>query len=157
MKTELELTKAVLDAATKATQRIEGQRDFRFLNACSTLDATDGLSRALSELEAFKAEQEKESQYTSTITVEKSGEITRTPVKAGQVEAGSQVLHRFDYENIDGKMVRVLKREIFGWMPVNTITGEVECTDFRQFDDELETLSNGWEWKRFTLALSNSR
>lgn len=75
MKTELQLTQAALDAAKKIINSIPITT--LLMNAHNHLD---DWKETLSALAAFKAEQEKESQYTATITVEKSGEITRTPV-----------------------------------------------------------------------------
>jgi len=65
-------------------------------------------------------------------------------------------LFRYDYElDSDGySSERVVKDQIYGWCAVNTDTGEVDLEDFRQFDDELEELTNGWEWKKFNLTLS---
>ena len=65
-------------------------------------------------------------------------------------------LHRYDFENQDGKMVRVRKDEIYAWVPVNTKTGEVDMDDVHQFDDELEELHGRWKWMRFALTLSPS-
>ena len=65
-------------------------------------------------------------------------------------------LHRHDYENQDGKMVRVRKDEIYVWAAVNMTTGEVELDDIPMFDDQLSTLSEPWQWKRFTLTLSDN-
>ena len=66
------------------------------------------------------------------------------------------ILHRFDYEDQDGKSVRVRKDEIYAWAAVNTKTGEVELGDIHECDDELQQLCPGWEWKRFTLTLSDN-
>ena len=63
-------------------------------------------------------------------------------------------LHRFDYENQDGQMVKVRKDEIYVWAAVNTDTGEVELDDIPIFDDQLSTLNHPWRWERFTLTLS---
>ena len=68
----------------------------------------------------------------------------------------SMTLHRHDYENQDGKMVRVRKDEIYVWAAVNMTTGEVELDDMPIFDDQLSTLSEPWQWKRFTLTVSDN-
>lgn len=64
----------------------------------------------------------------------------------------SPPLWRRDYDNKDGKMVRVTKYEIYGWLPVNTLTGEVEMDSLHSFDDSLRELRPEWEWRRFTLT-----
>jgi len=53
-------------------------------------------------------------------------------------------------------MVRVRKDEIYAWAAVNTLTGEVELEDIPMFDDQLSTLDAPWEWRRFTLTLSDN-
>ena len=63
-------------------------------------------------------------------------------------------IHRYDYEDIGMFVERVRRDEIYGWLPVNTETGEVEMNDFQRFDDELRTLAQGWEWMRFTMKPS---
>lgn len=65
-------------------------------------------------------------------------------------------LHRHDYENIDGKMVRVQRDEIYIWAAVNTETGEVDLEDVQQYNDDLRMLDKGWEWKRFTMITTPS-
>ena len=62
-------------------------------------------------------------------------------------------LHRYDYDEIDGKMVRVRRDEIYVWSPVNMETGEVSMEEPQQFNDGLRPLAKGWEWKRFTMTL----
>ena len=61
-------------------------------------------------------------------------------------------LHRYDYENIDGEMKRVRKDQIYLWAGVRIETGEVEMNDLRAFDDELEDLCDGWEWRKLILS-----
>lgn len=65
-------------------------------------------------------------------------------------------LHRYDFEEVDGNLVRVRRDEIYVWTPVNTETGEVELDDIRRFDDELEPLTDGREWRRFTMTLTKN-
>lgn len=76
MKTELELTKTALDARKMLIEVATSPH--------STFSDIEGAYRhtyeCMAALKSFKTEQEKESQYDYTITVEKSGEITRTPV-----------------------------------------------------------------------------
>lgn len=64
-------------------------------------------------------------------------------------------LYRYDYENQDGKIVRVRNDEIYAWAVVNTTTGEVDLGEVCEFDDDLRELCPGWEWMRFNLTLSH--
>jgi hypothetical protein len=66
-------------------------------------------------------------------------------------------LHRYDYKTQNGKRHRVRKDEIYAWAAVQTETGEVDLDDIRQFDDELESLAPGWEWRKFNLFLANNQ
>lgn len=61
-------------------------------------------------------------------------------------------LHRYDYDELDGKLVRVRKDVLYAWAAVNLNTGEVDIEDVRQYDDELEVLNPGWEWVKFNLV-----
>ena len=69
-------------------------------------------------------------------------------------EQSAVTLHRYDYDEINGKLVRVRRNELYVWCPVNTETGEVDLDEPQQFDDCLRRLVTGWEWKRFTLTPS---
>jgi DUF1365 family protein len=66
-------------------------------------------------------------------------------------------LHRYDYETQNGERHRVRKDEIYAWVAVQTETGEVDLDDIRQWDDDLEPLAQGWEWRKFNLILANDR
>lgn len=66
-------------------------------------------------------------------------------------------LHRYDYEeDQSGRMERVRKDEVYAWAAVKTDTGEVDVSDIRPFDDELESLVAGWEWRKFNLIPANA-
>lgn len=65
-------------------------------------------------------------------------------------------IHRYKYEHPNGHAMRVRSDEVYGWAAVKTETGEVDLESFQQFDDELRKLTDGWEWRRFTLTLSAS-
>ena len=52
--------------------------------------------------------------------------------------------------------MRVHSDEVYGWAAVKIETGEVNLESFQQFNDELCKSADGWEWKRFTLTLSDS-
>lgn len=64
-------------------------------------------------------------------------------------------LHRTAYEVEDGKLKEIREDEIYGWLAVNSKTGEVDMLDFRRDDSDLQhsDLLPDWEWKRFVLTL----
>ena len=65
-------------------------------------------------------------------------------------------IHRYKYEHPKGYPMRVHSDEVYGWAAVKIETGEVNLESFQQFNDELCKSADGWEWKRFTLTLSDS-
>jgi hypothetical protein len=54
-------------------------------------------------------------------------------------------------------MEPVKTHDLFVWACINTKTGEVEMTEIRAHEDELDkNLVEGWEWRRFLLIEDNS-
>ena len=60
-------------------------------------------------------------------------------------------LFRYDYISVNGKLERIKTEHIYAWVPINILTGEVELDDVRKFDDDLEPLSEGWEWRKVSI------
>ena len=47
--------------------------------------------------------------------------------------------------------------EIYVWAVVDTETGEVGLDDIHRFDDGLYSLNAPYEWRRFTMTLSDKQ
>jgi hypothetical protein len=60
-------------------------------------------------------------------------------------------LFRIDYQSVDGKLAEVRTTSLFVWAAVDTETGQVYVDDIKEFDDELNKLSSGYEWRKFRL------
>lgn len=56
------------------------------------------------------------------------------------------------FKNVDGKIESENSTELFVWAPVNIKTDEVEVEEIQVYDDELNDLEEGWEWRRFRLV-----
>jgi len=61
-------------------------------------------------------------------------------------------LHKYEYRQIDGKPQKVKQETIHIWVPVKTATGEVELDNIHEYDDELEDLADGWEWRKLQIV-----
>jgi hypothetical protein len=61
-------------------------------------------------------------------------------------------LFRTDYQSVDGRLVEVKTTSLFVWAAVDTETGKVYVDDIKEFDDELDKLSSGYEWRKFRLV-----
>jgi hypothetical protein len=61
-------------------------------------------------------------------------------------------LFRTQYPVVDGKIVETQTPDLFVWATVDTKTGNVDITDVQPFDDELDELRPGYEWRRFRLV-----
>ena len=66
-------------------------------------------------------------------------------------------LHRYDYKYEDGTLVKFRSSEVYVWCVVDTETGEVELDDIHRFDDRLFPLDAPYEWRRFTMTLSDKQ
>jgi hypothetical protein len=64
-------------------------------------------------------------------------------------------LWQSSHEDIDGRWEPVKSPELFVWVGVETKTGRVEMDDIQTFDDDLSSLVDGWEWRRFRLVPDN--
>jgi len=61
-------------------------------------------------------------------------------------------LYRTEYQSADGKLVEVKTTSLFVWAAIDTKTGKVYVDDIKEFDDELDALSSGYEWRKFRLV-----
>ena len=62
-------------------------------------------------------------------------------------------LWRTAFKNVDGKRESVKSTNLFVWACVNAKTGQVEVSEVRAYNDELDAdLVEGWEWRRFRLV-----
>jgi hypothetical protein len=64
-------------------------------------------------------------------------------------------LWQSSHEDADGRWEPVKSPELFVWVGVETKTGRVEMDDIQTFDDDLSSLVDGWEWRRFRLVPDN--
>jgi len=66
-------------------------------------------------------------------------------------------LHRYDYKDEGGTLMKFRSSEIYVWAVVDTETGEVGLDDIHRFDDGLYSLNAPYEWRRFTMTLSDKQ
>jgi hypothetical protein len=59
-------------------------------------------------------------------------------------------LHRINYKIVNGRFTSTRSETLFCWAPVGP-DGEVEMGQIQEFDDDLDTLSPGWQWQKFEL------
>jgi hypothetical protein len=77
-----------------------------------------------------------------------------TPQKADCSSAPCS-LWRYDYGDENPRGIK--SADLFVWVCVNTLTGQVDTSEPRGSGDDLDgNLIEGWEWRRFRLIEANS-